>query len=71
MQNSLGALYAGRVAHSVAGAAVPGHLLLALTAGLQHKTGHAAVATGLAVPAALLQELPAFTTDALSSYVLH
>lgn len=61
MLNSLGALYAERVAHFVAVAAVPAHLLLALTAALQLETDHAAAAAALAVPVALPKELPAFT----------
>ena len=73
-QNSLGALYAARIAHCVAAAAVPAHLLLALTAGLQHKTDHAAAATALAVPVALLQELPAYircTEQLCAAFAVH
>ena len=61
MRNLLGALYAERVAHSVAVAAEPDHLFLALTAGLLLETDHAAAVTAPAAPVALLNELPAFT----------
>lgn len=66
----LGGLYVAQVARSVAVAAEPARLLLALIAEPQLGTGHAVAATAPAAPVAPLKELPALTRSTEQLYAV-